>query len=50
MTSVKNVQECDYFVKKLMFIAGLKPRWREVAAQVPEAVVTVLCTPDEGCG
>ena len=30
------------------------PRWREVAAQkiwpVPEAVVTVFCTPDDGCG
>jgi len=30
------------------------PRWREVAAQkiwqVPEAVVTILCTPDDGCG
>jgi len=30
------------------------PRWREVAAQkkgpVPEAVVTVLCTSDDGCG
>jgi len=30
------------------------PRWREVAAQkiwpVPEAVVIVLCTPDDGCG
>jgi hypothetical protein len=30
------------------------PRWREVAAQkiwpAPEAVVTVLCTPDDGCG
>ena len=25
------------------------PRWREVAAQVPEAVVTVLCVPDDGC-
>jgi len=25
------------------------PRWREVAA-VPEAVVTVWCTPDDGCG
>ena len=28
--------------------------WREVATQiirpVPEAVVTVLCTPDDGCG
>jgi len=30
------------------------PRWREVAAQkiwpVPETIVTVLCTPDDGCG
>jgi len=30
------------------------PCWREVAAQkiwrIPEAVVTVLCTPDDGCG
>jgi len=30
------------------------PHWREVAAQniwpVPGAVVTVLCTPDDGCG
>jgi len=30
------------------------PRWREVTAQkiwpVPEAVVTVLCTPEDGCG
>jgi len=25
------------------------PRWRELAA-VPEDVVTVLCTPDDGCG
>jgi len=30
------------------------PRWREVVEQkiwpVPEAVVKVLCTPDNGCG
>ena len=30
------------------------PRWRQVAAKkiwtVPVAVVTVLCTPDDGCG
>ena len=26
------------------------PLWREVAAPVPEAVFTVLCTPDDGCG
>ena len=25
------------------------PRWREIVA-VPEAVVTVLCTSDDGCG
>ena len=25
-------------------------RWTEVAAPVPEAVLTVLCTPDNGCG
>jgi len=33
---------------------GQGPRWRQVAAQkirpVPEDVVTVLCTPDDGCG
>jgi len=27
---------------------GQRPRWREVVA-VPDAVVTVLCTPDDGC-
>jgi len=26
------------------------PLRREVAVPVPEAVVTVLCTPDNGCG
>jgi len=30
------------------------PRWKKVAATiirpVPEAVDTVLCTPDDGCG
>jgi len=25
-------------------------RWREVGGPVPEAVVTVLCTPNDGCG
>ena len=32
---------------------GQRPRWRKVVAQilwpVPEAAVTVLCTPDDGC-
>ena len=36
------------------YIPPTWPRWREVAAQkiwpVPEAVVTVVCTPDDGCG
>jgi len=26
------------------------PRWREVAAPVPEVIFTLLCTPDDGCG
>ena len=40
------VQLPSYDVAKL----GAWPRWREVAASVPEAVVTVLCTPDDDCG
>jgi hypothetical protein len=37
------------------FLCGLiRPRWRKVVAMlllwpVPEAAVTVLCTPDDGC-
>ena len=35
------------------FQRGRWPRWNEVVAliilPVPEAVVTVLCTPDDGC-
>jgi len=27
----------------------IRPRWREVAVPVPEAAVTVLSTPDDGC-
>jgi len=38
---------CSYLPPKWPSLAW--PRWREVAA-VPEAVVTVLCTPDNGCG
>jgi len=33
-----------------MLKLGAWPCWREVAAPVPEAIVTVLCTPDDGCG
>ena len=48
-TAFRTVQLPPSNVAKLVW-----PRWREVAAQkiwpVPEAVVTVLCTPDDGCG
>jgi len=27
----------------------IRPRWREVAAPVPEAAITVFSTPDDGC-
>ena len=46
----KSTQNCNYSLRYW----STWPRWREVAAQkiwpVPEAVVTVLCTPDGGCG
>jgi len=58
---IRSTQKCNYSLRywssnlppsnvaKIAF-----PRWREVAAQkiwpVPEPVVTVLCTPDDGCG
>ena len=46
---IRSTQNCNY---SLRYCAAW-PRWREVAAQkiwpVPEAVVTVLCTPDYGC-
>ena len=55
---IRNTQNCNYslwYLETTSLQRGQAwPRWREVAAQkiwpVPEAVVTVLCTPDDGCG
>jgi len=58
---IRSTQNCNYSLPVLVIfyvqlppptnVAKLAwPRWREVAAPVPEAVVTVLCTPDDGCG
>jgi len=55
---IRSTQNCSYSLR-YSAITSLQrdqawPRWREVAAQkvwpVPEAVVTVLCAPDDGCG
>jgi len=54
---IRSTQNCNY---SLRYCAAnslqrdhVWPRWREVATQkiwpVPEAVITVLCTPDDGC-
>ena len=52
MTRYNSNQSIYYSSSSLCKLAW--PRWREVAAQkiwpAPEAVVTVLCTPDAGCG
>jgi len=46
---IRSTQNCNYSLRWPSW-----PRWRDVAVQkiwpVPEAVVTVLCTPDNGCG
>jgi len=55
---IRNTQNCNYSFRycaaTYLQRGQAWPRWREVAAQkiwtVPEAVVTVLCTPDDGCG
>jgi len=52
---IRSTQYCNY---SLRYCAAISlqhgqawPRWREVAAwQVPGALVTVLCTPDDVCG
>jgi len=45
-----NTNQSIYYSASLL----IWPRWRKVAAQniwpVPGAIVTVLCTPDDGCG
>jgi len=55
---IRSTQNCNYSLRysaaTFLQRGQAWPRWREVAAQkiwpVPEAVVTVLCTPDDGCG
>ena len=56
---IRSTQNCNYSLRYWSyFLCSYLPptsprwsRWREVAAvPVPEAVVTVLCTPDGGCG
>jgi len=59
---IRSTQNCNYGLRYWSYFLcsylpptrPTWPRWREVAAQkiwpVPEAVVTVLCTPDDGCG
>jgi len=51
-TIISSTQNCKYSVPPTW--QQLLPRWRVVDAQkiwpVPEAVVTVLCTLDDGCG
>ena len=49
-----SLQYWSYFLQVPPSNVAKLPRWREVAAQkiwpVPETVVTVLCTSDDGCG
>ena len=54
---IRRTQNCNYSLWYWSYFCAATslqrdkawPRWREVAA-VPEAVVTVLCTFDDGCG
>jgi len=56
---IRSTQNCNYSLRYWSYffvqlppsnVAKLAwPRGREVVA-VPETVVTVLCTPDDGCG
>jgi len=56
--TIKSTQNCNYSLRYSAATSLQRgqawPRWREVASQkilpVPEDVVTVLCTPDDGCG
>ena len=42
------------YIYRWSYLLPTWPRWKKVASTiiwpVPEAVVTVLCTPDDGCG
>jgi len=57
---IRSTQNCNYSLRYCAATSlqrgqvQLRPLWREVAVQkiwpVSEAVVTVLCIPDDGCG
>ena len=48
---IRSTQNCNHSVRYWPCCAKLAcPRWRTVATPLPEAVVTVLSTPDDGCG
>jgi len=55
---IRSTQNCNYSLRYCAATSLQRGqvwlRWREVAAQkiwpVPEAVVTILCAPDDGCG
>ena len=55
---IRSTQNCNYSLRYWSATSRQRgqtwPRWREVAAQkiwpAPEAVVTVSCTSDDGCG
>jgi len=55
---IRSTQNCNYSLRYCATTSLQRgqawPRWREVVAQkiwpVLEVVVTVLCTPDDGCG
>ena len=47
---IRSTQNSNHSLRYWLYFLLAWPRWREVAAPVPEAVVTVLCTPDDGCG
>jgi len=55
---IRNTQNCNYSLRYWPYFlcSYLPPTWPSLATleggscTVPEVVVTVLCTPDEGCG
>ena len=51
---IRSIQNCNYRLRYCAATSLQRGQGREVATQkiwpVPEAVVTVLCTPDDGCG
>jgi len=55
---IRSTQNCNYSLRYWSYFlcSYLPPTWPSLATlergscRVPEAVVTVLCTPDDGCG